>query len=66
MLHCLGGGQVGLRAGLSLQGFTTLAFLLSARALSLLWRERDLVCSMRTFSTSWATRPLMYFEPLSE
>jgi hypothetical protein len=30
-----------------------LAFLLYARALSLLLRERDLVCSMRSFSASW-------------
>jgi len=29
-------------------------------------RERDLVCSMRSFSSNTATRPLMYSEPLSE
>jgi hypothetical protein len=29
--------------------------LLSAKALSLLCRERDLVCSMRSFSSSAAT-----------
>ena len=45
---------------------TTLAFLLSAKALSLLCRERDLVCSMRSFSNISATLRLMYSEPLSE
>ena len=41
---------------------TTLAFLLSASALSLLWRERDLVCSTSNFCSNLATRPLMYSE----
>ena len=40
--------------------------LLSAKALSLLWRERDLVCSMRNFSSNLATFRLMYSLPLSE
>ena len=41
-------------------------FLLSARALSLEWCERDLVNSISSFSSSSAPRLLMYSEPLSE
>lgn len=37
----------------------------SIRALSLVLRARDLVYSMRSFSRSRATGPLMYSEPLS-
>lgn len=37
----------------------------STRALSMVLRERDLVCSMRRFSRSVATGPLMYSVPLS-
>ena len=44
---------------------TTLAFLIFAEAL-LLWREREVVFSMRGFSSSLATRWLSYSLTLSE
>ena len=46
---------------------TTLAFLIFAEALLLLlWREREVVFSMRGFSSSLATRWLSYSLTLSE
>ena len=51
--------------GVAEQLLITAPFLLSARAVSLDCRERDLVNSMRSISSSSATRLLMYSEPLS-
>ena len=44
---------------------TTVPFLVSARPLSFHWRRRDLVSSMRSFSSRPATWWLMCSEPLS-